>query len=205
MIRVVRNLLLLSVLTLLALPAGAQASPLTDCQGDNDLDRRYTRDELRKALDNLPTDLEEYSNCREVINAAIQSAQNQGGGGGGGGSGSNSGAGGTSGTGGVGSSSDGFTAQDQNDIAPITGDGEKNPPAVDVGGQSVKPGDNGLYDLASASNGVPLPLVLALIALALLALVGGLVALRGRVPALARLPVLSKIPTPRVRLPRFKR
>jgi hypothetical protein len=37
------------------------------------------------------------------------------------------------------------------------------------------------------------------------ALIGGLVALRERIPALARIPLLSKIPTPRVPFPRFRR
>jgi hypothetical protein len=202
LIRAARHLLLLSVLALLALPAGAQAAnPLTDCRGDNDLDRRYTKNDLRKALDNLPTDLEEYSNCREVIEAAIASTENTSSGGGGGGT---TPTGGSGGGGGV-STPGGFTAQDENDIAAVTGEVKENPPAVDIGGKSVKPGDNGLFDLASASNSVPLPLVLALIALGLLALGGGLLALRGRLPALARIPVLSKISMPRVRLPRFKR
>jgi hypothetical protein len=69
----------------------------------------------------------------------------------------------------------------------------------------VKPGSNGLFDLASASNDLPVPLLVALIALALLAVIGGLVALRERVPVLARIPLLSKIPTPRVSFPRFRR
>ena len=54
-----------------------------------------------------------------------------------------------------------------------------------MGGETVKPGSNGLFDLASASNGLPTPLLVALIALAALALTGVLVALRRRVPALA--------------------
>ena len=76
---------------------------------------------------------------------------------------------------------------------------------MDVGGQSVQPGDDGLYDLASASNDLPVPLLIALIALGLLAVTGTLVALRSRIPALARLPLLSKIPAPRVPSPRSSR
>jgi hypothetical protein len=62
-----------------------------------------------------------------------------------------------------------------------------------------------LFDVASATNSLPTPLLIALIVLGLLAVAGGVVALRGRVPVLARLPLLSKIPTPRVSLPRFRR
>ena len=76
---------------------------------------------------------------------------------------------------------------------------------MDVGGETVKPGSNGLFDLASASNGLPMPLLVALIALGALAITGVLVALRGRIPILARLPLLSKIPAPRAPSPRSSR
>jgi hypothetical protein len=76
---------------------------------------------------------------------------------------------------------------------------------VEVGGEQVEPGSNGLFDLASASNDLPVPLIVALVALALLAIVGGLVALRDRVPVLGRIPLLSKIPTLRVPFPPFRR
>ena len=52
-------------------------------------------------------------------------------------------------------------------------------------------------------NEVPLPLLFALILLGLFAFASGLAAMRERVPALARIPLLSKIPTPRV--PFFQR
>jgi hypothetical protein len=92
-------------------------------------------------------------------------------------------------------------AQDAADLDAITSgasssDGKR--PKVQVGGESVEPGTNGLFDLSSASNQLPTPLLIALIAVGLLALAGGYVALRGRVPALGRLPLLNKIPTPRV-------
>ena len=67
-----------------------------------------------------------------------------------------------------------------------------------VVGPAVEPGTNGLFDLSSASNELPTPLLIALIALGLVALAGGFLALRGRVPALDRVPLLNKIPTPRV-------
>jgi hypothetical protein len=148
-IRVVRQLFFLSAFALLTLPAAAHASALSDCTRDNDLDHSYSNSELQKALDNLPTDSDEYSNCREVLAGAIHDGSDKGGG---------------------------------------------------------RPKNTGpIYDLASASNDLPLPLLLALIALGLLALTGALVALRTRIPALARLPLLSKIPTPRVPNPRSSR
>jgi hypothetical protein len=194
-IRVVRQLFLLSALALLLLPAAAQADALSDCTRDNDLDHTYSNSELEKALDNLPTDSDEYGNCREILSAAIHDGSDKGGG-----RPKNTGPGGTA----LPSKEQAARSKDGQELATLTGS-DRHPPSVEVGGQNVKPGDDGLYDLASASNGLPVPLLIALIALAALALTGALVALRGRIPALARLPLLSKIPTPRVPSPRSSR
>lgn len=205
MIRALRNLLLLTLLGALALPALAHADPQRDCAGDGDLDKNYTNSQLRKALDNLDTGLDEYSNCREVIKAAIASGSDKrsnGGGGGSGGGGGGSGGGGGGG-GEVTPGEQQARANDNAELEALTGDSKEKEPEVIVGGEQVKPGSNGLFDLASASNDVPMPLLLTLIVIGLLAIAGGLVALRGRVPALGRLPLVSKIP--RVSLPRFRR
>jgi hypothetical protein len=71
-------------------------------------------------------------------------------------------------------------------------------PKVDIGGSSLEPDSSGFFNLKGAANDVPLPLVLALLLLSALALASGIGALRERMPALARIPLLSKIPTPRV-------
>ena len=67
-----------------------------------------------------------------------------------------------------------------------------------MGGTSLEPDSSGFFNLGGAANEVPLPLLLALILLCTLALASGLSALRERVPALARVPLLSKIPARRV-------
>ena len=188
---------MLGVIALLVLPAAAQASALTDCVRDNDLDRQYSNSELQKALDNLPTDSDEYGNCREVLAGAITSGSDKG----------------DNRPGSTGPDGEALSPDEQADrkkdtevLAEIAGDnGSPHTPSVDVGGETVKPGDNGLFDLASASNDLPMPLLLALIALAVLALTGLLVALRSRIPLLARVPLLSKIPTPRAPSPRSSR
>jgi hypothetical protein len=194
-----RHLLLPAVVALLALPGGASANPVRDCAGDGQLDKKYSNEELRKALDEIPGDLDEYSNCREVISGAIASGSDKGGNRPGGGSG------GDGGGGAVSPEEQAARQKDGSELSAITGDPDRNRPSIDVGGERVEPGSNGLFDLASASNELPLPLLVALIALALLALTGGLVALRGRVPLLARIPLLSKIPALRVPFPRFRR
>jgi hypothetical protein len=196
--RVVRNIFLLGAFALLALPAAANADPVTDCSRDNDLDKHYSNSELHKALDELPTDSDEYSLCREVIAGAIAGGSDRGGG-----RPSATGPGG----GPLAPDEQAKRAKDTQELANLAGDNGSNPntPSVKVGDETVKPGSNGLFDTASASNDLPTPLLAALIALAALALTGVLVALRSRIPALARVPLLSKIPTPRAPFPRSSR
>lgn len=203
MIRVLRNLLLLAALGMLALPAVAQADPVSDCAADGDLDKRYSNGQLRDALDNIPGDLDEYSNCREVFKGAISSGsdtRNDASGNSSGGGGSSSGGGGS---GSISADEQQAQVKDNAELEAITGDANDAKPQVNVGGEQVEPESGGLFDLASASNDVPTPLLVALIALGVLAIIGGVVALRKRVPALGRIPLVSKIP--RVSLPRFRR
>jgi hypothetical protein len=178
----------------MAMPGAAMAqNPIGDCNDDGDLDHQYSNKQLRDAIENLPTDLDEYSNCREVLSGAITSGSDKGG------------SRPTPGTdpAALPQEEHEARAQDNEDLAAITKEPEESPPSVKVGDERVEPGSNGLFDLASASNDLPVPLLVALIALALVALIGGLVAMRERIPALSRIPLLSKIP--RVSLPRFRR
>jgi hypothetical protein len=177
----------------MAVPGSAMADPITDCNTDGDLDKQYSNKQLRNAIENLPTDLDEYSNCREILSGAITSGSDKGG------NRPTTGADGSP----LPADEQAARTKDTEDLAAITADPEKSPPSVQVGDEKVEPGSNGLFDLASASNDLPVPLLVALIALALVALIGGLVAMRERIPALSRIPLLSKIP--RVSLPRFRR
>ena len=194
MTRAVQNLILIGVLAVLALPTSAAASSdqvLSDCIRDGKLDRKYSNEELRKAKDRIPADSDEYSDCSDVIASAIKGGSNRGLGAGG------PGVGATDPTGEAAA-----RTQDQGDLAAIAS-GEGDPPTVDVGGQSLQPDSSGFFNLAGAANKVPLPLLIALILLGLFAMASGLAAMRERMPALARIPILSKIPTPRV--PFFQR
>jgi hypothetical protein len=187
--RLIRQLLFLGALAVLALPAPAFASAdqvIRDCVLDGKLDHKYSNSELRKARNNLPTDLDEYSDCRDVIAAAIKGGSDRGIGAGSPGVGATDPAGEAA-----------ARADDQADLAALaSGKGPK--PSVDVGGTNLAPDSSGFFNLGGAANEVPLPLLLALILLSLFALASGLGALRERVPALASVPLLSKIPTPRV-------
>jgi hypothetical protein len=197
--RVPYRSMLAVTLIALALPASAQAGGydvIRDCAKDGRLDRKYSNAELKQARENLPSDIDEYSDCREVINGAITSGSDRGGGrDGGGGSGSSA------------TSAQEREAARERDAAALdklTGGGRK--PTLNVAGENVSPGDNGLFDLASAANGLPLPLLLALLFATLMAAAAGLATLRRRFPGLAeRIPLLSKIGLPRVPIPGLRR
>jgi hypothetical protein len=186
--RLLRHLPLAAALALLALPAPAFASAdqaIRDCAFDEDLDRRYSNKELREAADNLPSDLAEYSDCREVLLGAVSGSSDKSGG---------------AGSPGIGGSDPvaetAAQADDQADLAAVTGSDDS--PRVDVGGTSLEPDSSGFFGLGNAANKVPLPLMIALLLLGVMALASGVGGLRERVPALARIPLLSKLPTPRV-------
>jgi hypothetical protein len=185
---VVRHLFAITLLAMLALPASASASAdqaVRDCVYDGKLDHHYSNAELRRARDHLPSDADEYSDCRDVIAAAIKGGSDRSGGK------SSPGLGATDPA-----AEAAAQATDQSDLAAIAGSDKA--PELDVGGQELKPDSSGFFKLGGAANQVPLPLLIALLLLCTMALVTGLGSVRERVPALARIPFLSKIPTLRV-------
>jgi hypothetical protein len=170
----------------LAMPATAHASykdVIKDCADDGVLDHHYPTKDLVKAKKHLPSDLDEYSDCREVIGAAI-----------GGPKGGHKGGGGGAPT--------AHKASPVSEAKALKEATSGRKPKVRIGGRDLEPGSNGLFNL-SGSNGMPLPLLLALIAVGVLAAGGGLYALRRRIPALANISLprltLSRVPFPRLR------
>jgi hypothetical protein len=62
-----------ALVALLLAPVPAHASGgdvIRDCSEDGSLDKHYSQRELSGALDNLPSDLDEYTDCRTVIRRA---------------------------------------------------------------------------------------------------------------------------------------
>jgi hypothetical protein len=49
---------------------GSAGAVIRDCSEDGVLDRHYSQSELTGALDKLPSDLDEYTDCRSVIRRA---------------------------------------------------------------------------------------------------------------------------------------
>ena len=122
---------------------------LRDCIRDGKLDGTYSNAELRKARDNLPSDSDEYSDCSEVIAAAIKGGSNRGSG---------------AGSPGVGATDPAGEAtartNDAGELAAIAS-GTEDAPSVDVGGTSLAPDSSGFFNLGGAANQVPLPLMVA--------------------------------------------
>jgi hypothetical protein len=198
MVHMRKTTLLLALLVALLAPAAAHASSgkvIRDCADDGQLQGRYSDKELKQALKDLPADLDEYSDCREAIGAAIGKG------------GAGKGGGGHKGGGGGGGGHRASAADNQrhqaNDAAALDKATRGGKPKLRVGGEDVSPGSNGLFRNASASHSIPGPLLAALIALGLLAIVAGFLALRRRIPALAKVP-LPRLPI-RVSLPRILR
>src|SRR4051794_13921643 len=70
-----RTIFMALVAALLLVPSAAHAAGpiqiLRDCGDDGLLQGNYTASELRNARNELPTDIDEYSDCRDVLGRAI--------------------------------------------------------------------------------------------------------------------------------------
>jgi hypothetical protein len=175
------SLLLAALLAAMVTPAAALAASsgqiIRDCSQDGDFDRQYSQRDLRRAEGRLPTDVDEYTDCRDVINQA----QIRGKGGGGGAAG---------GPGGGAAAPDGSVGASPEDAKALadaaSGASSGRAPALSVGGQRVKPGSGGVLSTAAAANELPLPILLALICAAALGAAGGYALVQRRFPELGR-------------------
>ena len=180
---------------LLAGDAGASGGDvIDDCTQHGALTKHYSQLDYRQALAQLPADVDEYGNCREVIrNAQVAGAANRGGGGGGGAAGfrtpSTAGATTASGTGGTSAGHVGGGKGDDPTAVDPTNPGNDNPTNTDEnralieatrnGGGPVKVGRDAIQPGAQNSSFVqnlPAPLIAVLALLGVGALTGGVLA-----------------------------
>jgi len=170
----VRLLTLSGLILLLAAPAasaGTREKILRECQ-EGRITGDYTPKQLRDARKHIPTDIDEYSDCRDVL--AQASLTGRGG----------SGAGKTSAPGGVlpgGGTRDALTASDPAETAALDDARLRNSPLT-VGDDHVVPGAAGFADTATR-HGLPTTLLVVLILLGLCALCAAFPAARRRVLA----------------------
>src|SRR4051812_45773193 len=135
----VRLLTLSGLILLLAAPtasAGVREKILRECQNGR-IGGNYTPAQLRDARKHIPTDVDEYSDCRDVLaRASLSSGASTGGGGGAGGGGASAAPGGVQRNG-----SDwlSYAANkgEEDELATALADGPKG---TDVGGEDVIPG-----------------------------------------------------------------
>jgi hypothetical protein len=173
----VLTLLTIAIAVCLAAPTGALASGkqvIRDCTDDGKLSHGYSQQDYKDALANLPTDVDEYTDCRDVIRHAQL--------GGAGGGDSNDG-GGSGGSGGFGGSGGGPTAtpssaQEQSDVDKARSGADSSP--ITVGGRTVTPGA-ARFTSSDVHNSLPTPILVALIMLGAGAVAGGGWAARRRV------------------------
>jgi hypothetical protein len=176
-----RTSLVLIAVLLLGLPAAARASGsdvIRDCADDGKLDKQYTQKELRDADKNLPSDIDEYTDCRQAIRSAMH-----------GGSG-NPGGPGPAGAIITPSGAVAASQQDINALAAVQDSsvkGKRHP--IAIAGEKITPGNAGLTGpLAglAGSNGMPASLVTAIAALLVLAVVTAYLAAREKFPVVRR-------------------
>ncbi len=141
--------LLLAVVATPAANAASTTQILRDCADDGVLQGNYSPSDLRKARQNIPTDTDEYTDCRDVLARAAAGAV----------AGSGAGSGGLGGAGGAGgtSSAEGPLESPNPPEAPAaigTAGAKGAPDAVQIGGRAVVPGTAGLAS-GSMRNGMP--------------------------------------------------
>jgi hypothetical protein len=191
------RLLLVVVLGLLALaPAASAASRsqiINDCEDDSKLSGTYTPGELRDARNNIPSDRDAYSDCRDVLSAALSASARREADSSGTGSGGSTGGGASGGGSAPVPNLDGAPAVGSLSTAPGAAPPAVSPeerevlrtarerlPEVDVRGQRVVPGVRGVAGEAASAT-IPTSLLATLAGLGLALAAAAVVLLRRRV------------------------
>jgi hypothetical protein len=171
----VRLLTLSGLILLLAAPAasaGTREKILRECQ-EGSITGDYTPKQLRDARKHIPTDIDEYSDCRDVLAQAALTGRG----------GSSNGGAGSNAPGGVvpqGGRSP-LTSADPGETAALD-DARLNSDRLSIGEQSVIPGAAG-FATDAERHGLPTTVLVVLILLALCASAATFASVRRRVLA----------------------
>jgi hypothetical protein len=147
----------------LAAPAfGSATDVIRDCSEDGVLNGHYSHSELAKALEKLPSDLDEYTDCRAVIRSAeLRSAKKQ--------------------QSAPAPAAAAPSASEQQAIAKAA----KSGAPVNVGGKGIQPGAAGApFKAAGFGTDLPALVLILLVALAGAMIAGAALAATRRWPAL---------------------
>ena len=166
-----RRALLFTVLLCLLAPASASAAAgdvIRDCTDNGRIDRRHSQSDYQGALRRLPSDIDEYTECRRIIEAAKRRDARQSPGGGGT-------VGGFNGTSPAPVNNAPASPAETNAIGNAT----RGAAPVAVAGEPITPGGSGITE-AAFRHALPGPLLLVLILFGLGALAAMLSGARGR-------------------------
>jgi hypothetical protein len=150
---------------------------------------KYSRHDLKQARNHLPSDIKEYSDCENLINAALAAGNRKNGGtGGGGGYNPPPSPALTTPSGAIASSQQ---ALDDLNNATDPKNRSSVPPQVAIAGSKMSPSTGGVINAAKRTdaNSLPLPLILSLAALAAMAALAAATVLRQRWPQIRRAPL----------------
>ncbi|MEA2255088.1 MAG: hypothetical protein QOG35_1133 [Solirubrobacteraceae bacterium] len=166
----------LLLIALLLVPSVAHASGgarklLIDACRDEKVDGTYTQKEYKQALEQLPADSDEYTACRQVIEAARLAALSNSKGGGSGRGGGATGAGG-GGTSGAAPTADPLATASPSERKAIAKAGKTAAP-VEIAGEPVRPGTLGLGGLSGSGRSLPATLIALIALLALVVVAAG--------------------------------
>jgi hypothetical protein len=150
---------------------------LRECQ-DGRLTGNYTSRQIRDALNNIPDDVDQYSDCRDVLRGALLNQAGNSGSGGGGGETGGTGGGGTGGSGG-GNGGAPLTPSTDADRKALQGAVAGGGQPLEVAGRKVTPGKGLRNDLPTT-----LIVVLILLAVATVAALAPYVRRHARIGAL---------------------
>jgi len=159
--RLMMRLATIALLAVLAAAPAAQADStrtkiLRECQ-EGRLTGDYTAKQIRDARNNIPDDLDQYSDCRDVLSRALQSQA----GGSGDGAGGGTGGGGTGGGGGGDGGGEVLTPSTDADRAALQSAATAGGQPLQIAGRPVTPGEAG-----ALRNDLPTTLLVVLILLA---------------------------------------
>jgi hypothetical protein len=165
------TLLVIALVCVLA-PAtawGSGSAVIRDCTDDGQLSRSYSQKDYRTALAHLPTDVNEYTDCRDVIRRAQLAA-----------AGGRGDAGGPGAPGGGGGSGDLTSPSGPAEKAALAKAQRGGGAPIRIGGRTVTPGAS-RFTSSDVRNSLPTPLLVVLAMLGAGVLAAGGVTARNRV------------------------
>lgn len=188
-IRVRHLVALCAALAALALPAAAQADPdavIRDCAADGTVDGNYSDADRREALKRIPSDLDAYSDCRAQIGGGLGGPKA--------GASGKDGGNGSAAAGGATATAAAQRAKRRRAKAAAKRRKARKATEAALGSRNADPRNPDVFEASDTSNGLPTPILLALIALGLLGAAGAVVALSKRNEGLAAM--LRRVPVP---------